>query len=270
MRDVAWRGGFRRFRGLEPLIDEMTGEAGSMASAVPAGAGVCPVILDQELAGAFAHEVFGHMSEGLPDDPDASVRHASPRTASVCISVVDDATHFEFPGSCAFDDEGIPGSRTTLVSGGSAGGRLLDLETAGRSGTRSTGNARSVDATSPPSPRMTCTYILPGSSKPSDLMAMMSDGLYLRGALTGSTDRDNFSLTARSAFEVRSGRIRKTHGPVTIAGRISDLANSVEAAGDDLELFSGTAGCSRAGTGYLPVSYGGPHLLLGRVRHADA
>ncbi|NLP05194.1 TldD/PmbA family protein [Candidatus Fermentibacteria bacterium] len=217
------------------------------------------------------HEVFGHLSEPGPwRCRKGSGAGVSLPEASECVTVVDDSTHFDMPGSCAFDDEGVPGSRKLLVSAGVFTGAMHSLETAGRCGARSSGNARALDIRSSPEPRMTCTYLLPGTLAKGDLLAMASDGLYLYGSLTGSTDMECFSLTSRGGYVIRNGALSARLGPISVSGRISDILGSVLAVADDLRLFSGTSGCSRAGQGYLPVSYGGPHVLLGEVDCRDA
>lgn len=270
-RDTAWRGGFSRFRSCEEIVQEMAEELAETERSSPAGTRRSRVVLDPEMTGAFVHEVFGHLSEPgsrrCRKDPGAGI--SSPE-ASKCVSVVDDSTHFDMPGSCAFDDEGVPGSRKLLVSAGVFTGAMHSLETAGRFGARSSGNARAVDLRSSPEPRMTCTYLLPGTLGRGDLLAMASDGLYLYGALTGSTDMESFTITSRGGYVIRNGALSTRTGPVSISGRISDILGSVLAVAGDLRLFSGTGGCSRAGQGYLPVSYGGPHTLLGEVDCRDA
>ncbi len=270
-RDTAWRGGFSPFRSCEDIVQEMAQELSEMERSSSIGRTRARVVLDPEMTGAFVHEVFGHLSEpGSRGFRYGSCANASIPEASACVSVADDSTHFDMPGSCAFDDEGVPGSRKLLVSNGMFTGAMHSLETAGRCGARSSGNARALDIRSSPEPRMTCTYLLPGTLKKEDLLAMASDGLLLYGALTGSTDMECFSITSRGGYVIRNGVLTTRLGPVSVSGRVSDMLGSVLEVADDLRLCSGTGGCSRAGQGYLPVSYGGPHVLLGEVDCRDA
>lgn len=264
-RDRAGRAGLEFFRSRENLVEEVASECSALEEAVTPPGSRGRLLLDQEIAGVFVHEVFGHLCESgqHPLEPAlGSYLKRGSRIASSCVSIVDDATHFEMPGSCAFDDEGIAGGRTTLVSSGVLAGLLHTLETAGAAGTASTGNARAVDHRGFPGTRMTCTYLAPGSMSMDSLLAMLSDGLYLVGSLSGSTDMGTFSLTSRLGWKIESGRPAVLTGPVTISGRVFDFLKAIDAVGSDLALFSGSGGCSRAGEGLLPVSYGAPHALV--------
>jgi TldD protein len=268
-RDMAGRSGFEYFRGREKLIEEISSEYSGASALEPVQAGIGRVVLDPELTGVFVHEVFGHLCEAdaHPFSPALRGMLAEGRKiASPIVSIVDDATHYELPGSCAFDDEGIPGGRKLLISAGRMKGRLHSLETAAAAGAGPTGNGRAGDFTHGPAARMTCTYMMPGENSLEDLLALMSDGLLLQGAVSGSTNMDTFRLSARRAWRISSGRPGRMVGPCTISGRIFDLMSSVEAVAGDLALFSGTGGCGRPGQLTLPVSYGGPHMLLGAVR----
>jgi len=268
-RDLSGRSGFEFFRNRETLVEEVSSEYASSGELGQVGEGVSRVVLDPELTGVFVHEVFGHLCEAdaHPFTPALdSILAIGRRVSSSCVSIVDDATHFDLPGSCAYDDEGTPGCRKLLISGGVMKSRLHSLETAAASGADPSGNGRAGDFAHAPSARMTCTFLMPGDESVDGLLALMSDGLLLEGAVAGSTNMDGFRLSARRARKVSSGRQGRMLGPCTISGRVLDLLLSVEAVADDLALFSGTGGCTRPGQMTLPVSYGGPHALLGMVR----
>jgi len=109
---------------------------------------------------------------------------------------------------------------------------------------------------------MTCTYLAPGSMSLEAMTAMLSDGLYLVGSLSGSTDMGGFSLTSRLGWRIESGKPTVMTGPVTIHGRVFDFLKSIQCVGSDLTLYSGPGGCSSVGDDLLPVSYGAPHTLV--------
>lgn len=264
-RERAGRAGLEFFRSREDIVSEVAEECSALDAAVPAPAPGGRLLLDPEIAGVFVHEVFGHLCESgshpLASSLGGYLRRGS-RLASACVSILDDSTHFSMPGSCAFDDEGTAGGRTQIVSSGVLGSLLHTIESAAAAGAAPTGNARAVDCRSVPWARMTCTYMAPGSMSASSMPAMLSDGLYLVGALGGSTDMGSFSLTSRLGWIVESGRPAVLTGPVTLSGRVFDFLKSVQCVGADLTLFSGPGGCSRSGDGLLPVSYGAPHTLV--------
>jgi TldD protein len=264
-RNLAHRGGFEYVRHRENVVEEMAEELSVHSRAEAVTPGVYMAVLDPELSGILIHEAFGHLSE-------ADYQYSSPavsdilekgrRVASEAVTIVDDATHFRCPGSLAWDDEGVKGRRTVLVSDGLLTGRLHSLETAGRYGEEPTGNGRAGCFSSIPGSRMTCTYIEPGRGSKEDLLEMMDAGVYLSGAVGGATDMDSFTFTAGSAWTVRNGRLDTPLEPVTISGKVLDVLDSVVRVADDLRLCSSIGGCSRGGDRYLPVSYGGPHVLL--------
>jgi TldD protein len=264
-RNLAHRGGFEYVRYRESIVEEMAEEASLHAKAEAVSPGLSHAVLDPELAGILIHEAFGHLSE-------ADYQYANPvlldildkgrRVASEAVTIVDDATHFRCPGSCAWDDEGIRGRRTVLVSNGLLSGRLHSLETAGRSGEEPTGNGRAGCFYTTPGSRMTCTYLEPGRGSMEDLLEMMDTGVYLKGAMGGATDMDCFTFTAGAAWSVNRGRLDRPLKPVTISGKVLDVLGSVVSVAGDLLLCSSIGGCSKGSDRYLPVSYGGPHVFL--------
>lgn len=267
-RDLSHRGGFEFIRHRENLIGEMIENLSLRDTESTIQPGVYPVIIDPRLSGILIHESFGHLSEADFHLGNPVVGDLVKRGRKIGIDqlkIVDDSTHFDKPGSYAFDDEGIPGGRTVLVKGGEIKDRLLSLETAGRFNTGSTGNARAFDFRFPPMVRMSCTYVEPADHSLDDLLSMMGDGLYLRGSLGGATNMDWFSFTAEEAFVVRRGKVGKPLKPVTISGRVFNVLGSIRGIGNDLILRGSTGGCSKGEQRFLPVSHGGPHLFLDSI-----
>jgi len=264
-RNLAHRGGFEFIRHRENIIEEMAAEIATLGTAETVKPGLTPTVLDPELAGILIHEAFGHLSEADFQEENPLIKDVLPRgkrVASEIVTIVDDATHYRCPGSCAWDDEGTRGRRTVLVSKGMIVDRLHSIETAGCAGEQLTGNGRAGSFSASPDPRMTCTYCEPGQGSMDDLLHRMGSGLYLRGALGGATDMDNFTFTSCSAWTVRKGKLSRPLSPVTISGKVFDVLGSVVGLADDLRLCSGIGGCSKRGHRYLPVSYGGPHMFL--------
>ncbi|MBD3369173.1 hypothetical protein GF402_02270 [Candidatus Fermentibacteria bacterium] len=267
-RAFSHRGGFEFVRHRERLIEEMAEELSGRDTDRSITPGEYRVLVDPELAGILTHEAFGHLSEAdfQRDSPALEdLLELGRQVGPPSVNVVDDATMQDMPGSYDFDDEGEPGQSTTLVSGGKLVGRLHSLQTAGAEGSRSTGNGRAVDFRKPPEVRMSCTYLEPGDLDLESMLALMDEGLYLRGATGGTTDMERFSFTSEAAYIVKGGMVRDPVRPVTISGSVFDVLGSVRALGDELSMFSGIGGCSRGEDHYLPVSFGGPHVLLGSV-----
>ena len=95
--------------------------------------------------------------------------------ASPLITVVDDATLPGRRGSFRVDDEGTKAQRTVLVEQGILKTYLYDRLTAMKDGTRSTGNGRRESYRHRPIPRMTNTMIVPGATKPADILKVHAE-----------------------------------------------------------------------------------------------
>jgi len=264
-RSLAHRGGYEYLRHREHLVEEMADAYSIMQGAAAPRSGSYRIILDQRLAGILVHEAFGHLSEAdllhshpFLGDLFAMNAQVAPETVTIC----DDATLGGNPGSYSFDDEGEPGGRTVLLDRGRVAGRLHTLSTAAAAGVRTTGNARAVDFRNPPRARMSCTFMEAGKHSLQELMELMGDGLYLEGAVSGSTNLHRFTITAERATEVRGGSPERVLGPATVTGSVPSVLGSITALGDEVRMHSGIGGCTRGNRGHLPVSYGGPHMLV--------
>jgi len=127
--------------------------------------GAYPVILDNELAGVFIHEAFGHLSEAdfVYENPQArEMMTLGRRFGKAVLNVGDNGAAPGLRGTLPYDDEGTPTQDTPLIKEGILVGRLHSRETAAKLGERPTGNARAISFRHPPIVRMTNTYIAPG------------------------------------------------------------------------------------------------------------
>jgi len=268
-RSIARRGGLEGIRHREDLVREMTEDLSMRANSSSPTPGSVPAVLGPELTGMLVHEAFGHLAESdtLGQCPALGTL-VSPgrRVGSECLSITDDPTHFTLPGSCSWDDEGTRATRTSLVRGGVVKSRLHTLSTASDIGVAPAGNARAWGTGSTPMARMRCTLLEPGEGDRDSLLASMENGVYLRGCLGGATDMERFSLIAESGWSVRRGRIDRPMGPVVITGNVFDVLKAIDRVGGDIQLYGNMGGCGRAGESAIPVSYGGPHILVTSIR----
>src|SRR5439155_168144 len=128
--------------------------------------GACPVILDNELAGVFIHEAFGHLSEAdfVYENPQArEMMTLGRRFGKPVLNVGDNGAAKGLRGTLPYDDEGTPTQDTPLIKEGILVCRLHSRETAAKLGERPTGNARAISFRHAPIVRMTNTYIAPGT-----------------------------------------------------------------------------------------------------------
>lgn len=267
--EIAVRGGFDQFKGLERDIEEMGKNLLVRETTSTIAPGESRVILDPELAGVLVHEAFGHLAEADFLECNPAVAHLlrpGMKVASPQVNIVDDSGLMKYPGSMRWDDEGTPGGKTILVENGIMRSWLHTAGTAARNGSSPTGNARVSDPGGFPEARMTCTYIGEGNSTRDDLFHELDNGLYLRGFMGGATDMDRFSIAVQEVWTVRKGIIHKPVTPVVISGKVTDILSAVEGTGNDLRISGTLQGCNRRGGSAIPVSHGGPHVLISGIQ----
>jgi len=145
----------------------MAQRAVKLLSAPQAAGGEYTVVLDPVLAGVFAHEAFGHLSESdfvYENQRLQELMVLGRRFGDKHLNIVDGAAVPGLRGSYKYDDEGVPAGKTHLIREGILEGRLHSRETAAKMGEMPTGNARALNYLFPPIVRMTNTFIEPGST----------------------------------------------------------------------------------------------------------
>ncbi len=136
-REVAVRGGFEGFTGLEADIDRAGKDLVTRDTSSSIAPGPSRVVLDPELTGILVHEAFGHLAEADFLEANPAVAHLLRRGATVgspCVNIVDHTDLLSMPGSMKWDWEGNPGEKTPLVEGGIMRNWLHTSGTASRNG----------------------------------------------------------------------------------------------------------------------------------------
>jgi TldD protein len=223
------------------------------------------IVVDPLLAGVFAHEAFGHLSEAdfVYENPAMrEMMQLGRRFGGDLLNIVDDPTLPDEAGSYRYDSEGTPARRTDLIRAGVLTSRLHSRETAAKMGEEPTGNARALNHQFQPIVRMSNTFIEPGTWALEDLLADTGEGLYVRGALGGQTEMEMFTFSAEEAFAIRGGRLAERLREVVLSGNVFKTLESIDAAGDDLAFYGGLGGCGKGEQGPLRVSTGGPHIRI--------
>lgn len=257
---------FGFFERLQDEILRAANRAVSLLSARPVKGGEYPVVLDQKLAGVFAHEAFGHLSEAdhVYENPKLrDVLVLGKRFGEPILSIFDGAAVDEFGlrGSYQYDSEGTPAQKTYLIKKGVLVGRLHSRETAAKMGEAPTGNARAINYRYPPIVRMTNTAIEPGDVSFEEMIADIKNGVYAKGSFGGETAMEMFTFSAEEAFMIRNGKISEPVRGVLLSGNVFRTLQDIDAVGDDLKWHTG-GGCGKGGQSPLPVSTGGPHIRI--------
>ena len=262
---VGQYGGYELVENCEESIEKVRKRSLDLLNAKKIESGQYSVILDPVLAGVFAHEAFGHLSE-------ADFLHENPRMQDVMIlgrefgpdflNIIDDGSLPGLAGFTPIDDEGIPGQKTYLIKNGKLTGRLHSRETAGAMKEDISGNARSISPMYQPIVRMTNTYIDNGNSNLEKMLESMDDGIYALNYLGGMTNLEMFTFSSGYAYRVKNGKIKELLRDVNLSGNVFTTLKNISAIGSDLQHQGGLGGCGKGGQSGLPVSTGSPHILI--------
>ena len=259
-------GEFSAVEGLHEQAREIARRAAALLPAPQVKGGEYTVILDPLLAGVFAHEAFGHLSESDFVYQNENLRQLmvlGKRFGGKLLNIVDDPTIPNLRGSYRYDDEGTPTRETYLIHDGILEERLHSRETAAKMGERATGNARAINYLFSPIVRMSNTFIAPGSTSFEEMLGDIEEGVYVKDCYGGTTSLEMFTFSAGEAYMIRRGRLAELLRPVVLTGNVFTTLQNIDAIGNDLEMNQG-GGCGKGGQSPLPVSDGSPHI---RIRH---
>ena len=260
------RGDFSPMERLHAQVRDMAGRAVQLLKAPPVKGGEYTVILDPVLAGVFAHEAFGHLSESdfiYEDKRLQEIMALGRRFGGKHLSIIDDPGMPGLRGSYKYDEEGTPARKSYLIQEGVLVGRLHSRETAAKLGELPTGNARALSYRHAPIVRMSNTYIQPGSTSFEEMVSEVKEGVYARNWYGGTTSMEMFTFSAGDAYMIRNGKVAEPLRPVVLTGNIFDTLGQIDAVGNDLDMNQG-GGCGKGGQAPLPVSNGGPHIRIKR------
>ena len=255
--------GFGSLRGQEQEFEQRKQIALDLLRAGPVAGGTYKVVLNQDLAGVFTHEAFGHFSEAdlIEDSPLMREKmQLGAELGSESVSIVDDPL---VPGQLGFyryDDEGVAARRIVLMDHGVLAGRLHSRRTAASFGEGLTGHCVAEDYRYAPIVRMGNIFIEPGRNALEDLLEMLGDGLYILDAKGGQTSGESFTFGAQYGYLVKDGKRGEMIRDINISGNLYHTLKNITAVGDDLVL-SKTGGC---GKGQLNIRscHGAPHILI--------
>ncbi|NNM59028.1 MAG: metalloprotease TldD [Legionellales bacterium] len=236
--------------------------------AIDAPAGEFPVVLGPGWPGVLLHEAIGHGLEGDFNRKGTSAfsGRIGERVATTLCTIVDDGTLPGRRGSLNIDDEGTPTQCTVLIENGILKNYMQDTLNARLMKTNSTGNGRRESYADLPMPRMTNTYMLPGSHLPEEIIASVSYGLYAVNFGGGQVDitSGKFVFSASEAYLIENGKVTRPVKGATLIGNGPDVLTRVSMVGNDLKLDSGIGICGKEGQS-VPVGVGQPTLKVDKL-----
>lgn len=157
--------------------------------------------------------------------------------ASDKVTIIDDG---RLPGGLAsrlVDGEGVPTTTKEIIKEGRLTQLLYDSYTAHRAGTVSTGNADRSEFDNPPVIAPTNFYLEPGKLSRENLIASVSDGLYVTevSGLHASVNlvTGDFSIPGKG-LRIRHGELTTPVSNITISGNVFHFFKNVDAVASDL------------------------------------
>ncbi|RKZ36977.1 MAG: metalloprotease TldD [Gammaproteobacteria bacterium] len=254
-------------RGLE-FAREAARQALVNLGATDAPAGSMTVVLGPGWPGVMLHEAIGHGLEGDFNRKGSSAfaGRLGQRVATEQCTIVDDGTLPNRRGSLNMDDEGTPTQCTTLIENGILKGYMQDKLNARLTGVESTGNGRRESYAYLPMPRMTNTYMLPGTYAPEEIIASVDRGLYAVNFGGGQVDitSGKFVFSASEAYLIEGGKVTRPVKGASIIGNGPDALTQISMVGNDLRLDTGVGVCGKDGQS-VPVGVGQPTLRLDAI-----
>lgn len=270
--------GFEFYKNIDMTPEELGKNTALWAKekmkAKPSPAGKFTALCENILAGVLAHESFGHLTEG-----DFIISKVSPihnklgeTLGSELVTIIDEGVlpsginlrGFWLP----YDDQGVKTERSILIENGILKQFLQSRSTAKILNSSPTGNARAVNFTFAPIPRMRNTYFAPGDLSEEEALEQLGTGIYAIRSLGGQVDMDgSFVFQAIRGYWVENGEKQYPLKDVTLSGNILELLKHIRGATKDLQIYSSYfGGCGKDGQYPLPVGIGGPKLIIDNVR----
>jgi len=244
-----------------------------------------PAILSPGAAGVFFHEIFGHRIEGhrLTKKTDGQTfrKKIGQEVINSMISIYSDPTQNEYKGSYlagsyAYDDEGIPGQRVTVIEDGVLRNFLMSRKPVDEI-KKSNGHGRSSPYMAPVA-RQSNLFVQASKTSGDEqlrrkLIRMcrkrgLEYGYYFKEVSGGYTSTDRYRPNAFNITPLVVYRVYVDNRPdelvrgVSLIGTPLVMFSEIEAAGDTPEVFNGICGAESGG---VPTSTICPALLVGNV-----
>lgn len=227
--------------------------------------GKMSVVLGAGASGILLHEAMGHAFEADFNRKGQSVfaDKMGSRVARKGINIVDDGTVKFNRGACLFDDEGVPGQKTYMVTDGVLTSYLHDRISASTYGVAPTGNGRRESFRYNPIPRMRATYMENGEDgSVEDLISSVKNGIYVDKFANGEVriGEGDFTFYVKSGYLIENHHLTTPIKDINIIGNGPRVLADIEAVGSDLQIDNSTWTCGKEQN--VPVSCGMPSVRV--------
>jgi TldD protein len=257
----------------ERLAETAARRAVRMLSARPAPTGRMPVVVAAKAGGTMIHEACGHGLEADLVQKGLSVyaSRQGEQVASELVTVIDDATLPGRYGSARFDDEGVPCRRNVLIERGVLQQYLHSLITARQAKVEPNGCGRRESYRHVPIPRMSNTFIAPGTDDPARIVADTARGLYVTrmGGGQVNTANGDFVFEVAEGYLIEGGEIGPPVRGATLTGNGPAVLRLVDRVGSDQGFTIGTCGKDGQGVAVTDAqpTLRIPELIVGGTAH---
>ena len=227
--------------------------------------GQMPVVMAAGSSGILLHEAIGHAFEADFNRLGTSI-FSDKMGQMICnplISVVDDGTIPTNRGAVNYDDEGVEGQKTYMVTEGRLTSYLHDRISARHYGVSPTGNGRRESFRCAPIPRMRSTYMLNGPHTTTDIISSVKRGVYVDTFSNGQVQigAGDFSFYVRSGRMIENGRLTNYIKDFNVIGNGPEALASISMVANDLRIDNSAWTCGKEGQN-CPVTCGMPTVLV--------
>jgi TldD protein len=252
---------------MDEIVDDITSGIDQRFEATRPKGGQMSVVMGAGASGILLHEAMGHAFEADFNRKGQSIfsDKLGKRVCPEGVNVVDDGTLAMNRGAGNYDDEGVPGEKTYMVKDGILCSYLHDRISAAWYGVTPTGNGRRENFRYNPIPRMRATYMESGDANPSDIIASVTNGIYVDEFSNGQVKigEGDFTFFVKSGYMIENGRLTAPVKDINIIGNGPQALADIKAVGNDLKIDNGTWTCGKEQS--VAVSCGMPTVLIGSL-----
>ena len=249
---------------INELAAEIVRDMDARFEAVRPKGGQMSVVMGAGASGILLHEAMGHAFEADFNRKGQSI-FSDKMGQRICppgVNVVDDGTLQGNRGSGNYDDEGVPGQKTYMVTDGILTSYLHDRISASWYGVDSTGNGRRENFRYNPIPRMRATYMESGNADPESIISSVKEGIYVDQFSNGQVKigEGDFTFFVKNGYLIENGRLTAPVKDINVIGNGPQALSDILAVGNDLKIDNGTWTCGKEQS--VPVSCGMPTVLI--------
>jgi TldD protein len=253
---------------IEELAQEVVSRSAILFDATKPKGGEMAVVMGAGGSGILLHEAIGHAFEADFNRLGTSI-FSDKLGKTICnplINVVDDGTIPYNRGSINFDDEGVEGQKTYIVTEGRLTSYLHDRISARHYGVKPTGNGRRESFRYTPLPRMRATYMEAGPHSEEEMIANVKKGVYVDVFSNGQVQigAGDFTFYVKSGWLIENGRLTTPIKDINVIGNGPEALAAISMVGNNPKIDNGTWTCGKDGQS-CAVTCGMPSVLVDRL-----